>query len=56
MCSAASKHKAALGSVIQAKSVFETVERGEEFDGVVVHVGDIGLWAGKTAVLRGPKL
>jgi hypothetical protein len=48
MCFAASKHKAALGIVIQAKSVFETVARGEVFDGVVLHVGNVGLWAGKT--------
>jgi hypothetical protein len=54
MCFAASKHKAAMGIVIRAKSVFETVARGEEFVGVVVHVGDIGFWAGKPVCVRGP--
>jgi len=52
MCFAASKHKAEMGIVIRAKSVFETVARGEEFVGVVVHVGDIGFWAGKPACIE----
>lgn len=52
MCFAASKHKAAMGIVIRAKSVFETVARGEEFVGVVVHVGDIGFGAGKAACIE----
>jgi hypothetical protein len=40
--------------VIRAKSMFQTVARGEEFVDVVVHVGDIGFWAGKPACMRGP--
>lgn len=56
MCFAASKHKAAMGIVIRAKSVFETVARGEEFVGVVVHVGDMGFWAGKAACIERSKI
>jgi hypothetical protein len=41
-----------MGIVIRAKSVFETVARGEEFVGVVVHVGDIRFWAGKAACIE----
>ena len=52
MCFAASKHKAAMRIVIRAKSVLETVARGEEFIGVLVHVGDTGFWAGEAACIE----
>jgi hypothetical protein len=56
MCFASSKHKATMGTVIQAKSVFETVARGEELTDVVVYLGDIGFWAGERLVLKARKL
>jgi hypothetical protein len=56
MCFAASKLKAALGIVIRAKSVFETVAKGEELVDVVVYLGDIGFWAGEAAYIERTKI
>ena len=36
--------------------MFETVARGEEMAGVVVHVEDMGFGAGKAACIERPKI